>query len=103
MSVPSAGRIAPWPVLAGSHSHTWPASNSSHESHVPHGVRPPAQFALRAGEDAVGRRDLAARRAKRIAELPAPVAAVDSEFETRIQPPSAVANVAWPSLKMCHG
>ena len=28
----------------GSHSQTWPPSNSSQESHVPQGVAPPAQF-----------------------------------------------------------
>ena len=28
----------------GSHSHTRPSSYSSHESQVPHGVGPPAQF-----------------------------------------------------------
>jgi hypothetical protein len=39
----------------------------------------------------------------RIAELPAPVGAIDSEFDTRIQPPSAVVKVDWPSQKMCHG
>ena len=28
----------------GSHSHTWPQSNSSQVSQVPHGVAPPAQL-----------------------------------------------------------
>ena len=35
--------------------------------------------------------------AKRIADVPPPTAAADSEFVTRIQPPSAVLNVASPS------
>lgn len=30
----------------GSHSHARPASCSSHEIHVPHGVGPPAQFVI---------------------------------------------------------
>jgi hypothetical protein len=69
---------------------------------VPHGVRPPAQLAFVPARIRYAA-SIAPSGAKRIAELPAPVTAADSEFDTRIQPPSAVANVAWPSQKMCHG
>src|SRR5215210_1216157 len=40
---------------------------------------------------------------KRTAELPAPAGASDSEFVTRIQPPSRVGKVACPSGKTGHG
>ena len=40
---------------------------------------------------------------KRIAEVPAPPAASDSEFEVSAQPPPGSGNVAPPSGKMCHG
>ena len=40
---------------------------------------------------------------KRIAEVPAPADASDSEFVTRIQPPSRVGKVACPSGKTGHG
>ena len=40
---------------------------------------------------------------KRIADVPAPATASDSEFVTRIQPPSRVGKVAWPSGKTGHG
>src|SRR5918992_551615 len=38
-----------------------------------------------------------------MADVPAPVGASDSELVTRIQPPSAVGKVAWPSGKIGHG
>src|SRR4051812_4866556 len=102
LNEPSAGRIVPCPACPGAHSHTCPRSYSSHDSQVPQGVRPPAQLAF------VPARIRYAPRIdplfpNRIAELPAPVAAIDSELDTRIQPPSPVANVACPSQKMCHG
>ena len=37
-----------------------------------------------------------------MADVPAPAAATDSELVTRIQPPSPVAKVAWPSGKIGH-
>jgi hypothetical protein len=40
---------------------------------------------------------------KRIADEPAPLTDSDSEFVTRIQPPSAVGKVAWPSGNTGHG
>src|SRR3712207_4907751 len=81
-----------------------PPSNSSHDSHVPHGVGPPAQFI-----------DVPARMrrapvivpsaANVIDDAPPPAALGTSELATRIQPPSvpAVGYVAWPSVKTCHG
>ena len=39
-----AGIATPLLRVVGSHSHTWPPSVSSHDSQVPHGVGPPAQF-----------------------------------------------------------
>ena len=68
---------------------------------MPHGVRPPAQFALVAARIRYAASTFPDGE-KRIAEEPAPVLAIDSELETRIQPPSGVANVDWPSQKMCH-
>lgn len=40
---------------------------------------------------------------KRMADVPAPAGESDSEFVTRIQPPSEVTNVACPSGKIGHG
>ena len=42
---PMAGRATGLRVVT-SHSQTRPRETSSHESHVPHGVGPPAQFVL---------------------------------------------------------
>jgi hypothetical protein len=86
----------------GSHSHTWPKSYSSQDSQVPHGVGPPAQFVFVPARMRYAEAIEPSGR-KRIADDPAPEAATDSEFETRIHPPSGVENVAWPSGKMCHG
>ncbi len=43
---PMARRATPGLPPSGSTSHTRPFSTSSHDSHVPHGVCPPAQFRL---------------------------------------------------------
>jgi hypothetical protein len=40
---------------------------------------------------------------KRIADVPAPAGARNSEFVTRIQPPSVVEKVACPSGATGHG
>ena len=102
MNVPIAGRIVPWPARVGSHSQTWPPSYSSHDSHVPHGVGPPAQLALVPARVRYALAILPSGR-NRTAEVPAPPAASDSEFEVSTQPPSGRPNVAPPSGKMCHG
>ena len=53
-----AGIATPLFGVAGSHSQTWPSSNSSQDSQVPHGVGPPAQL-WGAPQDPVGVDDLA--------------------------------------------
>ena len=73
-----------------------PLPSSSPDSHVPHGVGPPAQF------DEVPPRMryafvIVPSAANRVADVPPPTAAADSELVTRIQPPSRVLNVACPS------
>jgi hypothetical protein len=81
---PRSGVISPISMFQAS-----PASCSSHDSQVPHGVGPPAQFALVPPRMRYARAMEPSGR-KRIADVPAPVGASDSEFVTRTQPPSAV-------------
>jgi hypothetical protein len=69
---------------------------------VPHGVGPPAQFEFVPARIRYARATPPSGR-KRIADEPAPVAASDSEFVTRIQPPSPLGKVACPSGNTGHG
>ena len=101
MNAPRAGRGRARNRPAGSHSHTRPASASSHDSHVPQGVGPPAQFTFVSARIRYADR-IDPSRPKRMAEVPAPDAATDSELVTSTQPPSPVAYVAWPSGKTGH-
>ena len=54
---------------------------------MPHGVRPPAQLTLVPARMRYASTILPFA-SKRIADDPAPLAAIDSEFETSTQPPS---------------
>ena len=60
------------------------------------GVGPPAQFTFVAPRIRYAS-SISPSERKRIAEAPAPIAEIDSEFVTRIQPLSALENTAWPS------
>jgi hypothetical protein len=76
-----------------------PPGCSSHDSQVPHGVGPPAQFMFETRMRYA--RSISPPGVKRIAEAP-PSGAGASELETRTYPPSCVRKAAWPSEAKCH-
>src|SRR5690606_17574094 len=101
LNAPIAGRTVPWPACCGSHSHTWPVGPfSSHDSHVPHGVGPPAQLS-----DVPERMryapSMVPSAAKVTADAP-PAAPPTSELDTYTQPPPGRAKHAPPSGAPCQ-
>src|SRR5262245_60005790 len=99
MNFPIAGRAMPWLGFFGSHSHTRPARYSSHESQVPHGVAPPAQFHL--VSERIRYASVMTPAAENRITLTPPVLPLVSELETYAQP-SGISNVAPPSGASCH-
>ena len=93
----TAGRMP-----AGSASQTIPPSCSSPESHVPHGVGPPAQFRLVPPRIRYAR-STAPSGPKRMAELPPPAAGASRSSRRARWPPPVVLYVAAPSGAKCHG